>query len=588
MFGQRGRFYPPPPYLLLFAGLLAVLTLLLLAGAAAGQTEPPASDSSCARCHGDQARLETLSESWQKVYVDPARYEAEAVHHGLDCTVCHGGDPTQEDPALACIGQAHKNPAAAETVKTTCGQGGCHPDITTRHLNSLHTSLEGIRLSLVDLLGEAEGMARFEGGCNKCHASCAECHVEEPGAHGLLYPRVESHRFAPKPAADNCWTCHGGTGDTFFGEHGSDSHGPSLMAQAGLGCSDCHGEREVHGSGSRTSFIMESPKPECETCHRQPERRVTTTRGVTVAPQYNPEHGPHRTHEEDVSCVACHTNWYPSCWNCHEGRASEVSYELFLVENPLTGEVHTAAHSPATGPDWGPIPAEIGGGWAVKSRHSWGAAQSCETCHTSSRTYIEGVDRQAPFVGYWSEKRAGAGFVPEELVQWLVIDQDRHRQDVHGQASCNDCHASLADDVCAACHNRSEKSGTTLLPPEADWSRNNFILARDSLEQVEAIFRETRPAGSGFDTWQRQWAGLKERYLAAANKFHGSPGEAQMEMPAIAAESQALLMAVYEAVQTRQVWRETLVTGLPLLLGLAGAGALGLVLYRPKRKRGKS
>lgn len=267
-------------FILIFSGL--TIWLLFPKSVAAQQPSP---GSNCATCHYDRERLATLTEQPDKVYVDPAQYAQEA-HGGLDCTNCHGGDPLAATPEEACLeGKAFKNPAATEVVSRTCGK--CHADITARSLNSIHTSLDGIHLSLVDLLGEKDGTFKFEATCNACHTTCSSCHMEDPDRRNMLWPRVTSHRFEAKSNSQVCTACHAGMGDTFFGTTGASKHDPSMMAQAGMECVDCHGDIEVHGTGTKTSFSMESEKPTCAECHLEPVARLTSAKDTLVAPQYS-------------------------------------------------------------------------------------------------------------------------------------------------------------------------------------------------------------------------------------------------------------------------------------------------------------
>jgi len=557
--------------------IVALIVALFL-----GVISAAAEEGNCANCHGDLARLESLSERASKVFVDPAQYGGE-VHGSLDCVVCHAGDPTSDTPETACVGIAYKDPAAPEVVGDTCGS--CHPEIAARHLNSIHKSLDGIRLSLQDFLGEAEGQTRFQETCNKCHASCSDCHMEKPGAHGLLSPSTQSHHFEAESISEVCVACHDGTGTTYFGEQGVSEHPGSAMAEAGMECMDCHNEQDVHGTGEKTNFVVESPKPECLDCHGEPAKQANLTSGVRVAPQYDPDRSEHKDHAQGLSCVACHTMWYDSCWNCHQGREERKVDDIFLGVNPLTGLVHPAVHSPATAPDWGPVPPEIGGGWAIKSRHSWGVSQTCEYCHTGGDVYVSGMDRQAPFVGVWGPERLGASFVDEEMVGLLVIDQGALEADVHGGTACAGCHSSASDQVCTDCHTSSTKTGTTMLPAESDWSRLNYLTASANLSQMRDLIDQSRQAGINRPGWEEGWSALRNRYLLAANAFHGNPGQAQLDMGPITQESQDLLAKFQSDLSSEQANRQFLSAGVPLAGGLLGAAVLGFVVYRPSQKK---
>lgn len=555
--------------------LLAMLALLVI-----GHGRVVAEDGGlCAECHHDQERLKELSQRWSRVYVDPDQYYGEK-HSALGCTTCHAGDPTQDDPELACIGVAYKDPAARETVGETCG--ACHVDITSRHLNSLHSTMDGHLLALEDLLGAGMINDRQYQSCTKCHATCSDCHVKEQGAHGLLYPRVESHYFAPRPPVENCRACHGGTGDTFFGEPGNeDAHGPSMMAQAGMVCMDCHSEKEVHGDGNRYPFLVYSPKPHCHDCHEDSGRQVRVGDGLTVAPQYETGNAAHAIHSDDViSCEACHTEWYASCWNCHSGRVTEVRYEHYLAINPLTNKVHPAAHSPAAGEDWGDaIPVEIGGGWAIKSRHSWGRPQSCETCHVDASTYIDEEGRRAPFIGYWVAERGNATFVDTEWVQSLLIDIEALESGVHAEIGCAGCHSVLDDSTCRDCHATLEDSSAPV-----EGSRTSYLAANACLESTKRLMEMAAEMGVETPSWQAAWSELRSRYLWAGNYFHQEPVAAQTTMEALAQECEQQRTALHDAVSTQETRRQMTVAGAPLALGLLGALTLGFVAYRSIRR----
>lgn len=551
--------------------LLGLGVLIMLAAGMPHGAQSASPSDCCAECHGDKARLQSLSQRWSKVYVDSTEFSKE-VHAGLACTTCHAGDATKDDPKEACIGIAYRDPAAPEVVEKTCGP--CHADITSRHLKSIHSTMEGHRLALVDLLGPTEGPAALKEKCSNCHATCSECHMGEPDERGLLWPRTQSHRFEASPNSQVCWSCHGGTGETYLGERYNPVWGPSLMAQAGIECTGCHGDTDVHGTGVKTSFMIDAPKPHCSDCHSDPSRAVSTVEGRIAAPQFSPVTPAHAIHgEEAISCEACHTAWYANCWNCHQGRAGKTVDNVFLAVNPLTGKVHPAAHSPASSPDWGPIPAEVGGGWAIKSRHSWGESQTCEACHTDAKIYITPEDRRSPFIAAWTAERGNASFVDMEMVKLLVIDAAELKQGVHGALTCDSCHRSQDDGPCANCH--------------AKGNRSDYAAVRDGLAEAERLLETGKAAGMDVASWQRQRDEVRMRFLQASNDFHGNPAAAQERMKAIAEESRVLTRAIAAGLEAQQTRQQSLATGIPLAVSLVGSLALGIVFVRPKRKSGQ-
>jgi hypothetical protein len=379
-------------------------------------------------------------------------------------------------------------------------------------LNSLHSTLEGHRRSLVELMGEKEGIARFHG-CTSCHATCTDCHMKQPDRYGRLVPKTESHGFARRPPSTVCKVCHGQTADTYLGARGNAAHGPSVMASAGLECLDCHPGGELHGSGARPGFMSESVRPNCEECHANGGAAVATAKGPQTARQYDPEAAAHRIHRGRLACVSCHTEWYTNCWDCHKGNAKEEGDKFFLAMNPETGKVHTAVHVPI-GSEFGGVAPEVGG-WAVKTRHSWGKSQTCEKCHTDPAVYISTEQRRAGFVSFWSRNHANAGFVDEKLVRRITIDRNGLRASPHKEVACESCHGDAGEQACAGCHAGKQKQVRT------DANRTDGIL-----RGRQQMFPRLQNARS----LQVQWSELRDRYLRAGNTFHRDPGLAQRQM----------------------------------------------------------
>jgi hypothetical protein len=563
--------------------VLAVVALAI--GVFLSQSAPVAitdASSKCEYCHENMDRLSEQSDTPEKLYVDPAQFAQEA-HGGIACTACHGCDTTQKNPEPACTnGHAYQNPADTAVVLKTCGS--CHPEITARSLKSIHTSLEGIHTSLVDLLGEKEGTAKFQQTCNQCHTTCSSCHMETPDRRDILWPRVTSHHFETKSNSIACAACHGGMGDTFFGTTAAPIHEPSMMAKAGMQCVDCHSDTDVHGTGVKTSFSMQSPKPTCEECHNQPVPRVTSDKDTLVAPQYSLDTSAHKIHpESELACVACHTEYTESCWNCHDGRTEKTNSAFYLAVNPLNKLIQPASHSPATSGNTGPIPTALGGGWAIKSRHSWGESHTCEDCHTDISVYVSGADRQAPFVGYWATNHANASFVDEKLAQVLVIDTTKLKVSAHKDQTCNDCHATVTDAVCTDCHNKTKKTGKTFLSGDADWSRSAYVNTQTNLDQMSDLIQKAQSSGMNVADWQKQWSGLKSNYLKASNDFHSNPGQTLAQVKSISSDSQALLSTIQQTVQAKQLQDQWTPAGVLFGAGMVGALGLGLVVSRRKK-----
>lgn len=542
-----------------------------------------ADDGTCAQCHGDKARLESLSDRGEDLYVDLEK-AAQDFHARFDCTDCHGGDSTI-DSVAACKGIAYPNPAAPAVMDKTCGQ--CHKEITEKYTTSLHISAAGIKNSLVNLMGVESGSAKFEATCNKCHATCASCHMEQPDRRGIMHAQVESHNFVASPKSDNCTACHGAMGDTFYGMPDDPEHGASAMATAGMECMDCHTEANVHGSGVQWQYVSEATQPVCQKCHENPQQPIQSG-NIPAAPQYDAQSPAHVEHEGNLTCSACHTTWYQNCWDCHQGRQSKMNYDLSLLLNQETGEIAPAAHAPA-GTDWGGVDPEAGA-WAIKPRHSWGDARTCETCHASDAVYIDEVGRKAIFAAAWIEPATSgdgqrAAFVDPALVKRVVLDMDTFKQDVHGDLVCADCHDTSDDSSCADCHATAEKTGQTVLPADGDWSRTTYVRARTALDDSTALLETAKQQGMDTKAWQEQWDALHDEYLTVGNSFHGEPGPAQAKMSDLAARCEALHATIDAALNAQQANKGRLATGLPLAAGLLGTVVLGIVVVRPSKKK---
>jgi len=125
---------------------------------------------------------------------------------------------------------------------------------------------------------------------------------------------------------------------------------PDIHYVRGMGCIDCHTEREVHGDGQLYVKRHYEVEIRCESCHGTPEHLATglTAQGrrlrnvfVASAPnptglvtllskltgrlhripqlanlqQQSPGHDP--AHIQKTECFACHTAWAPTCYGCH-------------------------------------------------------------------------------------------------------------------------------------------------------------------------------------------------------------------------------------------------------------------------------
>lgn len=213
-------------------------------------------------------------------------------------------------------------------------------------------------------------------GCAACHVLYAEDGRSRGGDVAMPRDRVGRplrHLLTRAIPVTQCATCHHGGSraamsfrglmeapaegaQTFAWDqdllhgHAYTSQTPDVHFARGLGCIDCHTEKEVHGDGfvyAKRHYYVEV---RCESCHGTPERIATgltaksrRLTNVFVAAPPNPSatvtlvsrltgavhrvpqlaalpsqpaaHDP--AHLDRTECYACHTAWAPTCYGCH-------------------------------------------------------------------------------------------------------------------------------------------------------------------------------------------------------------------------------------------------------------------------------
>lgn len=259
----------------------------------------------------------------------------EDVNHGSQsCTDCHKGDPEGLTRAEAHVGMV-ADPTVADAAGTC---GSCHAQTVADSANSLHTTLAGLRNSLLEREGGTELsqplQQAFNNHCSRCHSSCGDCHVSTPNAAGggLL----AKHRFQRKPSMTLvCTACHGSrVGAEYRGENAgipADVH-----YNKGMQCTACHSGAEMHGSGGTAKHRYEAPSAaKCADCHPD----TTAFKAITA----------HTMHRDDagtmkLSCYVCHAGDYKTCSTCHveknaEGKAVYTVNEATNFVSPMTFKI---------------------------------------------------------------------------------------------------------------------------------------------------------------------------------------------------------------------------------------------------------
>jgi thiosulfate/3-mercaptopyruvate sulfurtransferase len=249
----------------------------------------------------------------EKVLVTIA-FVGDTVHGAIPCQDCHGGNPL----ATSRI-DAHDGLVPDPSADGAQACRPCHDSIVDRVVRSGHYTLSGKRSATAIRAGTSpdampEALATsFNTHCNRCHATCGDCHVSVPddAGGGLL----NGHEFAKAPPVHlTCLGCHGTrVRDEYYGRNAgrfADVHWfPNRMS-----CLDCHSGDHLHGSVSGDRADTVALAPACTDCHSDND----SFRSV-------PAHEPHRDGEGHLtlSCQVCHAQEYKHCFECHVAIDSE-------------------------------------------------------------------------------------------------------------------------------------------------------------------------------------------------------------------------------------------------------------------------
>ena len=370
----------------LYSLILMLLSLLPWAATAAQK------DTGCVRCHIAQEK----------------GFSASHVSFAHDCAFCHAGNASAVTEADAHHGMI-AFPGDMDSAAQVCG--GCHADKVDGVTHSLMHTGAGMLATTREAFGEridrpghndlmhlthspADSLLRKQ--CASCHlgqkktvhrlnatrdrgGGCLACHINEQSshAHPALTARVNDAR---------CFGCHSRSGRislSYAGLAETDraAAGTSQLEDgrrveflpadvhhaAGMGCIDCHTERDLMGVGADHSAVREARAVDiaCADCHnisrtiaraqwpnryrnllsRVPFRSDTATRfpvtargtplwnielrgdvgwlhrkdglGVLRIPPYQDSKHPLSRQHASLSCSACHSQWAPQCYGCH-------------------------------------------------------------------------------------------------------------------------------------------------------------------------------------------------------------------------------------------------------------------------------
>jgi cytochrome c554/c'-like protein len=224
-------------------------------------------------------------------------------------------------------------------------------------------------------------------GCAACHMPYGEDGRSRSGDVAMPTAKVGRplrHVLTRAVPVSQCATCHNGGSraamnfrglmeappegrDTFRYDqdllhgHAYTPQTPDVHFEHGLGCIDCHTEKEMHGDGFVYAKRQYYVEVRCESCHGTPGALATgrTARGrplnnvfVAAAPNRagvvtlvskltgrlhaipqlatsgsTPGHS--RGHLGTTECFTCHTAWAPTCYGCH------IKMDFTAYRNPV-------------------------------------------------------------------------------------------------------------------------------------------------------------------------------------------------------------------------------------------------------------
>lgn len=265
----------------------------------------------------------------------------EGVHsdRGIQCTDCHGGDPTRFEIDTAHSSEFRGGFSKAESVELCLS---CHGDIPEMRQYALEP------VTRDEFLISRHGQSLLLEG-NLQAPSCSDCH----GSHAI-YPRVDPRSpIHPTRVSETCANCHadpervpaGFPTDQYADWIGS-AHGKALterLNNRSATCASCHGSHSALPPG-----VREIPNV-CGKCHQL----------VRLAYFSGPHADLARTAGREGGCLGCHENHDTRmpplaevgglCLGCHEESSPAGILGLQVQEQILHAQAagqraHDATH----------------------------------------------------------------------------------------------------------------------------------------------------------------------------------------------------------------------------------------------------
>lgn len=245
--------------------------------------------------------------------------------HAFDCILCHGGQEGELPKDQAHAGMVADPSWGVDNVCARCHDGISHNFATS----SLHATMQGYHTFFEERTGrmiDSDPMyrAKFDAQCNKCHATCGECHISRPKSVGGGF--IQSHFISRTPdMANQCTACHGSrVGDEYQGRNEGLRADVHYVPNA-MKCTACHDAGEMHGDGTEYPYRYAVRNgANCRDCH-------DVSSGDN---EYHTAHG------ANFACQVCHSQDYKNCNDCHAGTGlSQPSWLQFKIgRNPLPND----------------------------------------------------------------------------------------------------------------------------------------------------------------------------------------------------------------------------------------------------------
>ena len=364
-----------------------ILLLIVFIFAGCGTSELNTTNS-CKACHTNTEMLQSADPS-----INPSDFLVtqdflNSPHGILQCADCHKGNPS-----TTLMNQAHagmiKDPSFVPNM--VCGH--CHAGIVQSYTTSLHYTLAGEQsyFDRVSCPYNNNLNTPYQVDCQRCHASCGNCHVEKPLTGGL----ISGHTFLPvPPMQQTCLQCHKDQANEFLGLSGE---APDIHYSLGMQCIDCHGSG-IHGDGiTYTTMWDVKEMPQCGMCH------TDVTNGSSNIAEHNiPQ-------MKVLNCTVCHAQPYTNTYNYtsmfvgdqYVGSAGMTVTDFRIGVNTIPSQPYlytTVRHYPVTKDTFDYFGMNLLNGfdlvptWQTTSPHniqlSTPQNASCNSCHTNTNYFL--------------------------------------------------------------------------------------------------------------------------------------------------------------------------------------------------------